>query len=146
MFETKKSDIIWSWSLIGLNILALLWGLIPGLITMYDAKLGYVPGCLWDVPKGNLMENLGPLLIIAFIYCMIVGFIHLRNQSLGSIRGLFVGSVAVCVLSLMALLPHDTVQSMPYGVIPIILGVQSVASCIRMILVKREVDKLEEDY
>ena len=146
MLESKLRDTIWSWCLIGLNVLALIWGLIPGLMTMYDVKLGYVNGCLWNVPKGNVMENLGPLLIIVFIYCLIVGFIHLRNQSIGSIRGFFVGSVACCVLSLMALLPHDTVETMPYGVIPMILGVQSIAACVRMILVKRELDKLEEDY
>ena len=146
MLEVRKSDLIWSWTLIALNALALIWGLIPGSMTMYSKETAdYVTACLWKIPEGNIMGNVAPMLIIVFIYCLIAGFIHLRNQTVGSIRGLFVGSVACCLLSLMAILPHNTVEDWPYSVIPCLLGLQSVLATIRMILTKRRWDKYEEE-
>lgn len=149
MFQTKKSDLVWSWIIISLTMLALVWGLIPGLMTVYDKKTAsYIPGCLWNVPASNIMSNVAPLLLIAFGYCLLVGFIYLRNQSIGTIRGLFIMSIVCCLLSLMALLPHYTVEKWPYSVIPCIFGVQIVVSFIRMKLQQREIDKYEEslDY
>ena len=146
MLEVRKRDLVWSWTLIALNALALIWGLIPGLMTMYSRDAGgYVAACLWKVPEGNIMSNVAPMLIIVFIYCLIAAFVHLRNQTVGSIRGLFVGSVACCLLSLMAILPADTVEDWPYSVIPCILGMQSLLSAIRMVLTKKRWDKYEEE-
>lgn len=147
MFQTKKSDLVWSWIIIGLTALALLWGLIPGLMTMYDKQTdSYVPGCLLKVPASNIMSNVAPLLIIFFAYTLLVGFIYLRNQSIGTIRGLFIMSIVCCALSLMALLPHYTVEKWPYSVIPCIFGVQIVVSFIRMKLQQHELDKFEEEH
>lgn len=149
MFQTRKSDLIWSWIIIGLTMLALIWGMIPGLMTVYDKQSdSYIPGCLWKVPASNIMSNVAPLLIVAFGYCLLVGFIYLRNQSIGTIRGLFIMSIVCCLLSLMSLLPHYTVEKWPYSVIPCIFGVQIVVSFIRMKLQQREIDKYEEslDY
>ena len=149
MFMTKKSDLVWSWIIIGLTALALVWGLIPGLMTMYSKDAGefggYVPACLWKVPEGNIMGNVAPLLIVAFGYCLLVGFIYLRNQSIGTIRGLFIMSIVCMLLSLMALLPHNTVEKWPYSVIPCIFAVQTVVSFIRMKLQQRALDKFEEE-
>lgn len=145
MIETKKSDLIWSWMLVGLNILSIVLGIFPGFIKMYDKQAGgYVGGSLLDVPDANIMSNVAPLLLIVFAYCLIVAIMYLRGQSLGAIRGYFVGTVATLVLTLMAMLPSNTVADMPYGVIPCIWGVQAVLSCIRMIMEKRRLDKLEE--
>ena len=147
MFQTKKSDLVWSWIIIGLTALALLWGLIPGSMTMYDKQTdSYVPGCLLKVPASNIMSNVAPLLIIFFAYTLLVGFIYLRNQSIGTIRGLFIMSIVCCALSLMALLPHYTVEKWPYSVIPCIFGVQIVVSFIRMKLQQHELDKFEEEH
>ena len=147
MFQTKKSDLVWSWIIIGLTALALLWGLIPGLMTIYDKQTdSYIPGCLLKVPASNIMSNVAPLLIIFFAYTLLVGFIYLRNQSIGTIRGLFIMSIVCCALSLMALLPHYTVEKWPYSVIPCIFGVQIVVSFIRMKLQQHELDKFEEEH
>ena len=147
MFQTKKSDLVWSWIIIGLTALALVWGLIPGLMTMYDKQTdSYIPGCLLKVPAANIMSNVAPLLIIFFAYTLLVGFIYLRNQSIGTIRGLFIMSIVCCALSLMALLPHYTVEKWPYSVIPCIFGVQIVVSFIRMKLQQHELDKFEEEH
>ena len=146
MFQTKKSDLVWSWIIISLTAFALLWGLIPGLMTVYDKQTAsYIPGCLWKVPASNIMSNVAPLLIMAFGYCLLVGFIYLRNQSIGTIRGLFIMSIVCLLLSLMSLLPHYTVEKWPYSVIPCIFGVQTVVTFIRMKLQQRELDKFEEE-
>jgi bacteriorhodopsin len=92
------------------------------------------------------MSNVAPLLIIFFAYTLLVGFIYLRNQSIGTIRGLFIMSIVCCALSLMALLPHYTVEKWPYSVIPCIFGVQIVVSFIRMKLQQHELDKFEEEH
>ena len=144
MFETKKSDLVWSWIIIGLTIAALVWGLIPGLMTMYDVQTDtYIPACLWKVPSSNIMANVAPLLIVAFAYCLLTGFIYLRNQTIGSIRGLFIMSIVCCLLSLMSLMPRYTVEKWPYSVIPCIFAVQTVVSFIRMKLQQHELDKFE---
>ncbi len=145
MKDTRKSDLIWSWTLVGLNILSIILGIIPGFIKMYDKKAGgYIGVSLLSAPATNLMNNLGPLLMIVFVYCLIVGFTYLRGQSLGAIRGCFVGCVSALGLSLMALLPHHTVAAMPYAIIPGIWAVQSVLAFIRMKQEKRRMDALGE--
>ena len=144
MFQTKKSDLVWSWIIISLTMLALLWGLIPGLMTVYDKQTAsYIPGCLWKVPASNIMSNVAPLLIAAFAYCLLTGFVYLRNQSIGGIRGLFIMSIVCELLSLMALLPHYTVEKWPYSVIPCIFGAQILVTFIRMKLQQHELDKFE---
>ena len=144
MFQTKKSDLVWSWIIISLTLAGLIWGLIPGLMTVYDKQTAsYIPGCLWKVPASNIMSNVAPLLIAAFAYCLLTGFIYLRNQSIGTIKGLFIMSIVCVLLSLMALLPHYTVEKWPYSVIPCIFGVQTVVSFIRMKLQQYELDKFE---
>ena len=148
MFQTKKSDLVWSWILIGLNIFGILWGLIPGLMTMYSKDAGgiYVPACLLKVPSGNIMGNVAPLLLVAFGYCLLVGFIYLRNQTIGTIRGHFIMSIVCLALSMMSLLPHNTVEDWPYSVIPITFAVQTVAAFIRMRLQQHRIDELGEEY
>ena len=146
MLEFRKSDAIWSWALVGLNILSLLLGLIPGMIKMYDKEVhDFVNGCLLKVPSGNIMKNVAPLLIVAFAYSLLTCFIYLKGQSIGQIRGILVLSVACGVLSLLPLLPPGIILKMPYSVIPCIWGVQSVAAFIRMKGVQKRLDEFEED-
>ena len=148
MFQRKKSDLVWSWIMVGLNIFGILWGLIPGLMTMYSKDAGgiYVNACLLMVPAGNIMANVAPLLLVAFGYCLLVGFIYMRNQTIGSIRGLFIMSIVCVALSMLSLLPHNTVETWPYSVIPITFGVQTVVSFIRMQIDQRRADAFEEEY
>lgn len=146
MYETKKSDLIWSWSLVGLNMLAIILGIFPGFIKMYDKQSdSYIGGSLLSVPSSNIMSNLAPLLLLVFAYCLIVSVMYLRGQSLGAIRGYFVGCVATLVLTLMAMLPDHTVEDMPYAIIPGIWGIQCVLACVRMVMEKRRLEKLEEN-
>lgn len=146
MKNTRVSDLVWSWLLVGLNILSILLSIIPGFIKMYDKQTdSYIGGSLLDVPDSNIMSNMAPLLLIVFAYCLIVSVMYLRGQSLGAIRGYFVGAVATCVLALMALLPSNTVATVPYAVIPAIWGLVSVLSFIRMKMEKHRLDRLEEE-
>ena len=146
MKTIRNRDLVWSWILVGLNILAVVLCIIPGFIKMYDKQSdSYVPGSFLDVPSSNIMSNVAPLLLVVFAYCLIVAFMYLRGQSLGSIRGYFVGCVATLVLTLMAMLPDHTVADMPYAIIPAIWGVQCVLAFIRMVMEKRRMDKLEEE-
>ena len=146
MKNTKTSDLIWSWTLVVLNILSIVLGIFPGFLKLYDKQTdSFVPGSLLKVPASNIMSNMAPLLLVVFAYCLIVSFMYLRSQSLGSIRGYFVGAVATCVLTLMAMLPSNTVADMPYAIIPAIWGVVSVMSFIRMKVEKYRLDKLEEE-
>lgn len=146
MRDARKSDAIWSWLLVGLNVLSIVLSIIPGFIKMYDKQTKtYIPGSLLDVPASNIMSNVAPLLLIVFAYCLIVGIMYMKGQTLASIRGYFVGAVATCVLTLMAMLPHETVADMPYAVIPAIWGVLAVLSGIRMTMEKRRLEKLEEE-
>ena len=113
-------------------------------MTVYDKQTAsYIPGCLWKVPASNIMSNVAPLLIAAFAYCLLTGFVYLRNQSIGGIRGLFIMSIVCELLSLMALLPRYTVEKWPYSVIPCIFGVQILVTFIRMKLQQHELDKFE---
>ena len=134
-----------AWIMFGLNVLSIVLGIIPGFLKMYDKQTNaYIPGSLLSIPSSNIMKNVAPLLLIVFAYCLIVSVIYLRGQSLAAIRGYFVGTIATCVLTLMAILPDKTVADWPYVIIPAIWGIQIVVSGVMMITEKRRLDRLEE--
>ena len=141
MREEKLSDKIWSIVLIALPVLAMLLGSIPGFLKMYDGQLYRMVGCtLWNPPERNIMSNLCPAMLLIFAYTLILTVCYYRSQALGTIRGIFVLSVACFVISGMALLPNNTVKDMPFALIPGIWVIMSVVAFIRMTLEAKRFD------
>lgn len=145
MLETRKVDLIWSWTMIGLNVLAMLLGLIPGFIKMYDEETAsYVGACLLNAPSGNIMSSMSALLLLIFAYCLILCICYLRSQSVGTVKAIMVFAIGCCVVSALALLPRDTIKAMPYAIIPGLFAVLAVAAGVRGALEQKRLDALCE--
>ena len=133
MRDEKRSDQIVSGILIAFPVLALILGLIPGFLPMYSQETAsYVGCCLLNPPAGNVMTNLCPLLLIVFVYSLILTICYYRSQALGTIKAIFIFSVVCLAVSLLAFLPRQTVQVMPYALIPGLWGIMCIVSFIRM--------------
>ena len=133
MREETIADKIWSIALIAFPALALILGSIPNFLPMYEGDMGAMVKCsLWNPPASNIMSNICPLLLIVFAYTLILTLCYYRSQALGTIKAIFIFSILCLVLSAMALLPHHTVQTMPYALIPILFVIMGIASFIKM--------------
>ena len=141
MREEKMSDRIWSIALIVLPVLVMIFCSVPGFLQMYDGELKRIVGCtMWNPPGRNIMSNLCPMLLLLFGYTLILTVCYYRSQALGTIRAIFVFSTACLVMSALALLPNNTVQVMPYVLIPVVWAVLAVASFVRMTLEAKRFD------
>ena len=141
MREETRSDRIWSIVLIALPVLAVLLGSIPGFLKMYDGDLYRMVGCtLWNPPARNIMSNLCPAMLLIFAYTLILTVCYYRSQALGTIRAIFVFSIASLFMSAIALLPDNTVKAMPFALIPMLWGALTIVSGIRMTLEAKRFD------
>ena len=132
MREESVADKIWSSVLIALPVIACILGLLP-IMPMYSKEAaGFVACNLLSPPEGNIMTNLCPLLVILFAYTVILTVCYFRSQALGTIKAIFIFSIVCLVISALALLPHNTVQPMPYSLIILVWAVMGVVSFIRM--------------
>lgn len=141
MRQDTLADKLWSIALIALPALALIFGSIPGFLQMYDGELKHIVTCtLWNPPARNTMSNLCPLLLLIFAYTLVLALCYYRSQALGTIRAIFVFSIGCLAVSALALLPDNTVQTMPYILIPGTWAVTAVVSFIRMTLEAKRFD------
>lgn len=143
MKDEKYGDTLWSSILIVLPALALVLSLIPGMLRIYDPDINQYVGCgLLNAPDSSIMSNFCPLLLVAMAYTLVLAICYYRSQSLGTMKAIFIFSVAVFVVCALALLPEKTLKPMPYSIILILWAIMSLISFIRM---KKEIKRYDFD-
>ena len=143
MYEKRKQDVIISWTMIVLNVLPIILVLIPGFIQMYDQEQEkYVSGCLWKIPAENVMKSMAPVLILLFSYCLILTICYFRSQSVNTCKAVMVFAFAACIIALMALMPDNTILTMPYIIVPALFFVLGILSIVRFVMEQKRFDAL----
>ena len=143
MREENTKDKVWSIVLIATAAMALLLGVIPGFFQVYDPDQKVYQACnFFNAPPSSIMSNFCPVLLVGIGYTLVLTICYLRSQALGTIKAIFVFSVAVLCLSALALLPQNTVKPMPYSIMVVLWAVMSVLSFIRM---KQEIARYDFD-
>lgn len=132
MKNMKRSDVVWSVILTAVPLLALLVGIIPGSIQIYDTQnqqMNYY--CLLSPIPGNAMGSTTPLLLIVPLYAAILGFCYLKSQKINTLKAVLIVSILAAVIAWMPVLLESHMLFWPYGAVPIILTVQCVLAFIR---------------
>ena len=131
--QMTKKDVIWSSILIAVPALALVLCVMPFMMYVYDYELReYVLCGMLNLPEDTIMSNLAPVALLATAYNVILGICYYRSQGLGTLKAIFVFSIACMLVTLLALLPRNLLLAVPYIIIPCIFLVQAVLSFIHM--------------
>lgn len=131
MKNMKKADAVISTILTALPLVALLLGMIPGSIRLYDPQTQLTNHyCLLSSTPSDMLATTVPLLLIVPLYVSVLGFFYLREQKLNTLKALMIFAAPAAVIPWMPVLLDSNLLFWPYGVIPVLLTVEWVASFI----------------
>ena len=129
MKDMKKWEAAVSIILMVLPLVALLIGVIPGSIRLYDpqTELTSEYGLLSSTPS-DMIGTTVPLMLLFPLYVSLLGFFYLRGQKLNTLKALMIFSVPAAVIPWMPLLLEENLFFWPYGIVPILLSAEFVLS------------------
>lgn len=132
MKKTQKADMIWSIVLMAVPLLALLIGMIPGSIRLYDPETHAIGSyMLLSAMPSDMMDTTVPLIILLPLYASVLAFCYMRSQKINTLKAFLVFVITSVVVAWIPLLVEPNLQMLPYIVIPLVLTLGSVLAFVR---------------